>query len=76
MASELAEKGWKVFVVEKGVYQKTEEFPGTPKAAFSELYEGRGLMATEDASVSVLAGATFGGGTTGQPTLGDRWAMS
>lgn len=66
VASELAEKGWNVFVVEKGIYQNAEALPGTPKEAFDELYEGRGLMATEDGGVNVLAGATFGGGTTGQ----------
>lgn len=66
VSSELSEKGWNVFVVEKGVYQKPEEMPGTPKDGFEQLYEGKGLMATEDGSMNVLAGATFGGGTTGE----------
>lgn len=68
VASELSEKGWKVFVVEKGVYQKPEDLPGTPKEGFEELYEGQGLMATEDGGMNVLAGSTFGGGTTGEWT--------
>lgn len=66
VASELSDKGWNLFVVEKGVYQKVEDLPGTPKEGFEELYEGQGLMATEDGGLNVLAGATFGGGTTGQ----------
>ncbi|GJN90713.1 hypothetical protein Rhopal_003727-T1 [Rhodotorula paludigena] len=64
VASELAKKGWKVLVVEKGEYVKPEDMVGTQREGFKHLYEGQGLMATEDGSMNILAGSGFGGGTT------------
>ncbi|GAA5941213.1 hypothetical protein JCM3775_006650 [Rhodotorula graminis] len=64
VASELAKKGWKVLVVEKGEYIKPEDMAGTQREGFSRLYESAGLMATEDGSMNILAGSGFGGGTT------------
>ncbi|GAA5959307.1 hypothetical protein JCM21900_003924 [Sporobolomyces salmonicolor] len=64
VASELAKKGWQTLVIEKGEYVKPEDLAGTPKEGFRRLYESQGLIATEDGSMNVLAGATFGGGTT------------
>ncbi|GAA6059993.1 hypothetical protein JCM10212_001151 [Sporobolomyces blumeae] len=64
VASELSKKGWRVTVVEKGQYVKPEDMLGTPRDGFEKLYESQGLMATEDGSMNVLAGSTFGGGTT------------
>ncbi|BGP32264.1 hypothetical protein JCM10296v2_004045 [Rhodotorula toruloides] len=63
VASELSKKGWNVFVVEKGQYVKPEDMAGTQRDGFKRLYESEGLMATEDGSMNVLAGSTFGGGT-------------
>ncbi|KAM0791311.1 hypothetical protein ACM66B_005783 [Microbotryomycetes sp. NB124-2] len=63
VTSQLAEKGWKVLTVEKGSYYKPEEITGTAKDGFELLYEGKGLMATEDGGLNILAGSTFGGGT-------------
>lgn len=63
VAAEIAEKGWSTLVVEKGLYLRPEEMEGTPKAGFEKLYEGQGLMATEDGGMNVLAGSSFGGGT-------------
>ena len=37
---------------------------GTPAAGFRDLYENNGLMASEDGSINILAGSTWGGGTT------------
>lgn len=65
VASELSKKGWNVFVVEKGQYVKPEDMAGTQRDGFKRLYESEGLMATEDGSMNVLAGSTFGGGTVG-----------
>ncbi|GAA5874602.1 hypothetical protein JCM16303_002918 [Sporobolomyces ruberrimus] len=64
VVSELAKKGWQTIVVEKGEYIKPEDMLGTPKDGFERMYESQGLMATEDGSMNVLAGSTFGGGTT------------
>lgn len=66
VASEMAEKGWSTLVVEKGIYQRPEEMTTTPKDGFANLYEGQGLMATEDGSMNVLAGSSFGGGTVSE----------
>lgn len=66
VVSELAKKGWQTIVVEKGQYVKPEEMLGTPRDGFERMYESQGLMATEDGSMNVLAGSTFGGGTTGE----------
>lgn len=66
VASELAKKGWKVLVVEKGEYVKPEDMVGTQREGFKHLYEGQGLMATEDGSMNILAGSGFGGGTTSE----------
>jgi len=68
VASELAKKGWKVLVVEKGEYIKPEDMAGTQREGFSRLYESAGLMATEDGSMNILAGSGFGGGTTSAST--------
>lgn len=64
VASQLAQKGWNVFVVDKGIYVKPEDMLGTESDGFGRLYENGGLMSTEDASMTILAGSTFGGGTT------------
>ncbi|GAA5893640.1 uncharacterized protein JCM6883_003589 [Sporobolomyces salmoneus] len=64
VVSELAKKGWQTIVVEKGQYVKPEDMLGTPRDGFERMYESQGLMATEDGSMNVLAGSTFGGGTT------------
>ncbi|BGP48449.1 hypothetical protein JCM10450v2_004325 [Rhodotorula kratochvilovae] len=63
VASELAKKGWKVLVVEKGEYVKPEDMAGTQREGFRRLYESQGLIATEDGSMNVLMGSSFGGGT-------------
>ncbi|SCZ88008.1 BZ3500_MvSof-1268-A1-R1_Chr2-1g04130 [Microbotryum saponariae] len=64
VSSELAKKGWKVLVVEKGPYVRPEDMSGKPRDGFEQLYEGAGMIATEDGAMNVLAGSTFGGGTT------------
>lgn len=64
VSSELSSKGWKVLVVEKGLYLTPEELTGSPKDGLDKLYENGGLIATEDGALSLLAGSNFGGGTT------------
>ena len=82
VSSQLAIKGHKVLVVDKGMYIPAEQLSGTsfftfrscriatdssigtPAAGFRDLYENNGLMASEDGSINILAGSTFGGGTT------------
>jgi choline dehydrogenase-like flavoprotein len=69
VVSELAKKGWQTIVVEKGQYIKPEDMLGTPADGFERMYESQGLMAVEDGSMNVLAGSTFGGGTTGSSSF-------
>lgn len=66
VSSQLAQKGWNVLVVDKGTYVKPEDMLGTEADGFGRLYENGGLMSTEDASMTILAGSTFGGGTTSE----------
>ncbi|GAA6001425.1 hypothetical protein JCM10207_006660 [Rhodosporidiobolus poonsookiae] len=64
VASELAKKGWKVLVVEKGEYVRPEDMAGTQREGLKRMYEQGGLMAVEDGSMNLLAGSGLGGGTT------------
>lgn len=62
-AAELARAGLDVVVLEKGGYHAEEDFDGVEFTAYQKLYENQAVLATRDLGVSVLAGATLGGGT-------------
>ena len=62
MAATLS-KSNKVLVLEKGEYLSYENMNGTEAQGFDQMYERGATMVTEDTGISVLAGATFGGGT-------------
>lgn len=64
VAGELARAGKDVIVLEKGGYYHEADFDGREYASYEKLYENQGALATRDLSVTVLAGATLGGGTT------------
>ncbi|KAJ0967962.1 hypothetical protein J5N97_024879 [Dioscorea zingiberensis] len=63
-ASVLARAGHKVIVVEKGDYYPTSELSLLEGPTASLMYEGGGLIATDDIGVLILAGSTLGGGST------------
>ena len=63
VAATLAAAGHKVLVLEKGAYYPAETLPAKEGAAFKQLYEGGGIVIT-DTGLTVLAGSTFGGGST------------
>jgi len=63
VAARLTERGHRVLLVEKGSYLPRAALTGT-EAEFDRLYERGGLAVTEDSGISVLAGATLGGGST------------
>mmetsp|Transcript_60264 Transcript_60264/g.173894 ORF Transcript_60264/g.173894 Transcript_60264/m.173894 type:complete len:595 (-) Transcript_60264:344-2128(-) len=63
MAAELASAGKRVLVVEKGRYQTRAEMTGVEYDGLNNLFEQGGLGVSEDSSVAVLAGSTFGGGS-------------
>ncbi|HUN24545.1 MAG TPA: GMC family oxidoreductase, partial [Anaerolineales bacterium] len=64
VAELLAKAGYSVIVLEKGGAYQPHNFPTHEYPAFRNLYEHAGLLTTADASLSVLAGSTLGGGTT------------
>eukprot|EP00928_Gymnodinium_smaydae_P071062 TRINITY_DN54744_c0_g1_i1.p1 TRINITY_DN54744_c0_g1~~TRINITY_DN54744_c0_g1_i1.p1 ORF type:complete len:734 (+),score=130.03 TRINITY_DN54744_c0_g1_i1:49-2250(+) len=64
VAAELAAAGHRVIVLEKGQYYPRRKFSGIEGDALDRLYERGGLVSTEDSGIAVMAGATFGGGTT------------
>jgi long-chain-alcohol oxidase len=59
VSSELARKGWKVLVVEKGMYVPNEEMTSTPAHGLKTLFQSQGVMVNEDGSMNVLAGSSF-----------------
>lgn len=63
-ASYLSQRGLKCLVVDKGIYLRPEDMRGSEDEGYTSLYEAEGIMPSEDGSVNVLAGSTFGGGTT------------
>lgn len=64
VAAELAQSGWRVLVLEKGRYFRRNEMTSQEGDAFDTMYERGLLLPTEDTGMAVLAGSTFGGGST------------
>ena len=64
VAAELARAGRDVIVLEKGGYYNETDFDGDEYSGYQRLYENRGVLATRDLGVVVLAGSALGGGTT------------
>ena len=64
IARELAAAGRAVLVLEAGAFVPEPAMPTDEMAAFDRLYLDHGLTSTWDGSVSILAGAVVGGGTT------------
>jgi choline dehydrogenase-like flavoprotein len=63
VAAELAAGGSDVVVLEMGDYLNEADFTGNEAEMLRRLYLGRGLLATSDTGISVLAGSCLGGGT-------------
>lgn len=64
VAAELAQAGRRVLVLEKGRYFQRRDMTSQEGDAFEHMYERGGLVTTDDTGLGVLAGATFGGGST------------
>lgn len=62
-AKRCAEAGMKTLVVEKGGWVPNSQLPLKEDAACRELYESGLFMASDDGSVTIIAGSTFGGGS-------------
>jgi choline dehydrogenase-like flavoprotein len=63
-AKNLAEAGNKVLVVEKSYSYPTNSFPMGPNEGFTNMFEAGGAVISDDGSMAVLAGSTWGGGGT------------
>lgn len=58
----LAEAGHRVLVVEKGYYFPPSQLPMRSDTAETNLYLNRGIISTDDNSISAVAGSVWGGG--------------
>ncbi|KAF2815869.1 long-chain fatty alcohol dehydrogenase [Mytilinidion resinicola] len=63
-AKSLAEAGSRVIVVEKSYYWSPDHFPMTEAEGWGHLFTDGAYLATDDTSVSVITGQTWGGGGT------------
>ncbi|KAH6983894.1 hypothetical protein EDB80DRAFT_824305 [Ilyonectria destructans] len=61
-AKELAEAGLRVIVVDKGLYWSPDYLPMTEEKGPSQMLMDGAHVASDDASVCVVAGETWGGG--------------
>ncbi len=64
VAAQLAAAGQEVLVVDKGGYAQQHEFSQQEMPMLTRHFEAGGLLASQNGSISVLAGSTLGGGTT------------
>jgi choline dehydrogenase-like flavoprotein len=64
IAGTLAGEGKQVAVLELGGYFNEADFNQLELWAYENLYLGGGLVATDNGSVSLMAGSNLGGGTT------------
>lgn len=60
----LAQAGKRVIVLEEGGAYEPSEFQASGEWAYTNLYQHRGGLATEDLGVTVLAGRCLGGSST------------
>jgi len=65
VAAELAAAGKDVVVLEMGEYLNEADFTGNEAEMTSRLFLGRGLLATADLGITVLAGSCLGGAPDG-----------
>ncbi|EEQ89581.1 hypothetical protein RJZ56_000235 [Blastomyces dermatitidis] len=63
-AKNISEAGHSVIVVEKSYYWSEKHFPMTMKEGTSNLFENGGATVSDDGSVAVISGSTWGGGGT------------
>jgi choline dehydrogenase-like flavoprotein len=62
-AAELAAQGKRVVVIERARPRFEDAFDGRELAGYAALFLDRGIAATEDRAISLLAGSALGGGT-------------
>ena len=63
VAATLAAAGKRVVVLERAALRNEREFDGKELAGYAALFFDRGIGATEDRAIAILAGSAVGGGT-------------
>src|SRR5438105_1774856 len=63
VAAELARAGKRVVIVERADARLEADFDGRELAGYAALFVDRGIAATEDRAIALLAGSALGGGT-------------
>jgi choline dehydrogenase-like flavoprotein len=63
VAAELAAQGKRVVVIERAQPRFEDAFDGRELSGYASLFLDRGIAATEDRAISLLAGSALGGGT-------------
>jgi hypothetical protein len=63
-AKNIAEAGYRVIVTEKAYHQSPAQFPMKELNAGVHMFENGQLMSSDDGTLGVLAGSTWGGGGT------------
>ena len=63
VAGELAARGLDVVVLEKGGYYNEADFSHYEGEALARLYDGGGLLTSDDLAIVILQGSCLGGGT-------------
>ncbi|KAJ5746850.1 uncharacterized protein N7511_008546 [Penicillium nucicola] len=63
-AKNLAEAGHRVLVVEKSYSYPSSVFPMEPSEGYTNMFESGGAVFSDDSTMAVLAGSTWGGGGT------------
>lgn len=63
-AKNLAEAGHRVMVLDKGYYFSPSQLPMSEKDGGIHLYVDGGVVTSDDASITVIAGSSWGGGGT------------
>ncbi|KAI5844407.1 hypothetical protein DFP73DRAFT_52674 [Morchella snyderi] len=61
-AARLAKEGYKVVVVEKGIWYPTDQLPLPELQALEEIFEAGMTLTSDDGSIAFAAGTAFGGG--------------
>ncbi|KAK2751114.1 hypothetical protein FQN57_000189 [Myotisia sp. PD_48] len=63
-AKNLVDAGYKVVVVEKSYFFPNSHFPMTPSEGMINLFANGGAEMSDDGSIGVISGSTWGGGGT------------
>ena len=63
VAAELAAAGKRVVVLERAALRTEADFDGRELAGYASLFVDRGIAATSDRAIALLAGSAVGGGT-------------